>query len=418
MTKPSAPPHPVVWLILYLPFGALGGFVSVALTYLATQHGLSVSEGALLGGAQMLSQWLKWLWAPIVDVTLGPRRWYVISTAASALGVLAMAAVPLGPDTLGLLLGVIALASLVNTMVGMAVEAIIASCTPGDQVGRVSAWFQAGNLGGTGLGGGLGLFLVINLPAPWMAGAVLGVLFMLCSLALLFTPMVGRRSEEGAWAGVRGVVHDLRAMLKTKGGLLSALLCVLPIGTGAAQAVLTQAEVAERWGAGPSEVGLVQGAVAGIVTAAGCFVGGYLCQRVKPRTAYLLIGMLMAASVAVFAVCPTTVASYVVGNLGYAFVVGLAYAAFTAVVLEAMGRGSGATKYNIFASLSNFPIWWLGLVLGLAAQKLGAQHMLFVEAGFGVLGVLVFLAVARRIARSKLADSLVAPHAEAAPAAE
>src|SRR5262245_14450015 len=104
-------PHPVVWLILYLPFGALGGFVQVALTFLATQHGLSISEGALLNGAQMLSQWLKWLWAPLVDVTLTPKRWYWIATSGSALGVLAMAAVPMSPGTLGVLLAIIAVAS-------------------------------------------------------------------------------------------------------------------------------------------------------------------------------------------------------------------------------------------------------------------------------------------------------------------
>ena len=96
--------HPIVWTVLYLPFGALGGFVSVALTFLATEHGLSISEGALLNGAQFLSQWLKWIWAPLVDITLSPRKWYVISTSLSALGVLAMSAVPLGPGTLGTLL--------------------------------------------------------------------------------------------------------------------------------------------------------------------------------------------------------------------------------------------------------------------------------------------------------------------------
>jgi len=83
-------PHPVVWTILYLPFGALSGFVSVALTFEASQHGLSISEGALLNGAQLLSQWLKWMWAPLVDATLSPRRWYVISTGLSAVGVLVM----------------------------------------------------------------------------------------------------------------------------------------------------------------------------------------------------------------------------------------------------------------------------------------------------------------------------------------
>jgi len=88
-------PHPIVWLILYIPFGALSGFVTVALTFLATQHGLSITEGALIIGSQLLINWHKWIWAPIVDITLSPKRWYVISTAFSALGVLAMSATPL-----------------------------------------------------------------------------------------------------------------------------------------------------------------------------------------------------------------------------------------------------------------------------------------------------------------------------------
>ena len=64
-----------MWTILYLPFGALSGFVTVALTFLATKNGLSISEGALLNGANMLTQWLKWLWAPIVDVTMAAGAW-------------------------------------------------------------------------------------------------------------------------------------------------------------------------------------------------------------------------------------------------------------------------------------------------------------------------------------------------------
>src|SRR5262249_29772699 len=157
------------------PFGAMTGFVQIALTFLATKHGLSISEGALLNGAQMGTQWLKWVWAPIVDVTLTARRWYVLSTAASAVGVFAMAVVPLGPSTLGLLLAIIAAASLINSAVGMAVEALIAGVTKPDEIGRVSAWLQVGNLGGIALGGALGLYLITHLPRPWMGGAIMGV---------------------------------------------------------------------------------------------------------------------------------------------------------------------------------------------------------------------------------------------------
>src|SRR5688572_490530 len=94
MSHRTRVPHPVVWTLLYFPFGALGGFVSVALTFRATQHGLSITEGSLLVGAQMISQWLKWTWAPVIDITLTPKRWYLIGVGASALGVFAMSAMP------------------------------------------------------------------------------------------------------------------------------------------------------------------------------------------------------------------------------------------------------------------------------------------------------------------------------------
>jgi MFS transporter, PAT family, beta-lactamase induction signal transducer AmpG len=403
-------PHPIVWTVLYLPFGALAGFVTVALTFLATKHGLSISEGALLNGANMLTQWLKWLWAPIVDVTMSPRRWYVFATAASALGVLGMSIVPLGPKTLPLLLLIIAVASLINSAVGMAVEAILADATPPDQIGRVSAWFQSGNLGGQALGGALGLYLIVKLPEPWMAGAIMGTLFMLCCIALVFTPKTeSHHRGNGPFAAVKGVVRDLKLMLKTKGGLLAGILCILPVGTGAAQPVLTQAEVAAFWGAGQREVEILQGLLAGAVTAAGCFAGGWICNRVRPRIAYSCIGIGLALVATGMAICPATVLMYIVWSLAYAFGVGLSYAAFTAFVLEAMGKGSGATKYNIYASLANFPIWWLGLLLGLVAQRYGMRKMLLTEAVLGVLGVIVFATAVMRVRRSKLPELISEP---------
>ncbi|HSO32806.1 MAG TPA: hypothetical protein VLT33_09820, partial [Labilithrix sp.] len=186
------------------------------------------------------------------------------------------------------------------------------------------------------------------------------------------------------------------------------ILCIMPVGTGAAQAVLTQAEVAAYWGAGQREVQLLQGLFAGAVTAAGCFAGGWLCNRIRPQVAYSIIGVLLAAIATGMAVCPATVTMYVVWALAYAFGVGLAYAAFTAFALEAMGRGSGATKYNIFASASNFPIWWLGLLLGVVAQRYGMRKMLLTEAVLGVVGVAVFAVARRQVRRSKLPDDLEA----------
>ena len=57
---------------------------------------------------------------------------------------------------------------------------------------------------------------------------------------------------------------------------------------------------------------------------------------------------------------------YILFVLIYAFITGLAYASFSAVVLEAIGGGAAATKYSMFASLSNAPIAYMTLVIGWA----------------------------------------------------
>jgi MFS-type transporter involved in bile tolerance (Atg22 family) len=194
-------------------------------------------------------------------------------------------------------------------------------------------------------------------------------------------------------------------MLGTKGGLQAAILCFLPVGTGAAQGILAQDAVAKYWGAGSDEVALTQGVLSGIVTAAGCFIGGFLCRKFHPRVAYASIGVVLAMIAVAMGLAPHGPMDYVVWSMLYALGVGLAYSAFTAVVLDAMGPGSGATKYNIFASLANFPLWWLGLLLGYVAEKGGARgapRMLFVEAALGVVGVAVFACAARAIRRGSL----------------
>src|SRR5262249_20356339 len=161
----------------------------------------------------------------------------------------------------------------------------------------------------------------------------MGVLFMACCGALVFTRKVGGAAHghaapdaapEGpptsvyrtparivvAGRAVRDVVRDLWVMLKTKGGLLSAILCVLPVGTGAAQVVLTQAKVAEYWGANESHVEWVQGLLSSIVISAGCFGGGWLCKKMHPRTAYATIGIVLAVIATAMAICPASVPMY------------------------------------------------------------------------------------------------------------
>ncbi len=398
--------HPAVWTVLYLPFGAMSGFVNVALTFLATLHGLSITEASFLPAAALISQWLKWIWAPAVDVTLSPKIWYLIGTTASALGVFALAAMPMTEATLPALLAVIASTSLLRSFVGMSLEAMLAATTPPEGQGRASAWFQVGNLGGAALGGGLGLTLLEVMAEPWMAGAILATLFMLCSLGLLAVPAIAAHRSTTR-PSIRGVLHDIANLARSKGGILVTLLCFLPFGTGAAQSVLTQARVADHWHATASQVEWVQGYAGAAVTALGCFAGGWMSTRMRPRPAYVAQVLLLAAVAVAIAVVPATVTAYVALNLLYGFMYGVVFAGWTVVVLNAMGARSAATKYSLFASLSNFPTWWLGLALGYITDRHGPIAMLLVEAGIAVVAVGVFLGASRLVAGSTLPDELV-----------
>lgn len=388
--------------MLIVPFGASGGFVTVALAYLATRHGLSVEQGATLVAASIFPHVWKFFWAPVGDKTLTRKRWYLISTAAIAASLFALSLIPLNPSTLPTIWLIVLVSSFAATFVGFSVESIVAHVTPPSHRGSVSGWFQAGNLGGEGIGGGFGLWLLNHTPAPWIAGSVMALLMGACAIALRFVPEVpAERSSGSVWSAVKHVGQDLWQVIKSRNGILCAVLCVVPVGTGAARSVLTQAEVAGLWGAGEGDVALIQGFLTGGVSMVGCLTGGWLCSKaVAPRAGYAIFGGLMALVTLGMAYGPMTVPAYVGFNLAYAFVTGLCYASFSTFVLDAIGAGHAATKYNGFASLSNAPIWYTGLILAAAQTSGGAKGMLLTESMMGVGGMVLFFLVAFAVPRA------------------
>ena len=389
-------PHPVLFALLIVPFGATSGYVTVALAFLATQRGLTVNQGAQLIAVSMLPQVWKFFWAPIADTTLTRRRWYLIAAVCCAAGMFGTAAIPLGASTLKLILGLVLVTSVATTFLGFAVEAMMAHLVEPADRGRVSGWYQAGNLGGAGIGGGLGLLLLTRLPAPWETGLVLAVANLACAAVLPLLPDVTAEARDTSIGrAVRRVGSELWSVIRSRDGALAALLCFVPVGTGAAAGVLAQATVAAHWGAGSGEVELVQGFLSGIVSMAGSIAGGYGCGRFGARTSYAIFGGIMAAVTAAMAFLPATPFVYIAGNLAYSFANGLCYAAFTGFVLDAIGAGVAATKYNGYASLSNTPIWYMGLFLAAVQTSLGPRNMLLSESACGVVGILIFAAVAR-----------------------
>ena len=72
--------------------------------------------------------------------------------------------------------------------------------------------------------------------------------------------------------------------------------------------------------------------------------------------------------------------------MGYYLALGLCYATFTGFVLEIIGKGAAATKYNIFASLANLPIYLMGVLDGRISDAYGREAMLLFDGAAGVVG--------------------------------
>jgi MFS family permease len=404
------PVHPFLFTILIVPMGALSGYVSVTLGYLLSKAGIPVAAIAALIGSMFIPHILKFIWAPIVDTTLSFKRWYFLSSIITSCSIAATGIIPLKASNLALLTAIIILSNFFVTFLCMSTEGLMSYDVPEEVKGRAGGFFQAGNLGGAGIGGGLGLWLAQRTAEPWMPAVAIGGMCFLCSIALLFfkDPHVTIR-EESISKTYRNLGSDVWNTIKTKSGMLGIVLCFLTIGTGAAGGLWSSA--GKDWKASADVIAVTTGVIGGLLSAAGCMLGGWICDRMNRRYAYLLFGLLAAAVAVGMAYSPKTEYMFIVWTSIYAIVNGLSFAGFSAFTLEAIGKGAAATKYNIFAALSNSPIYLMTYIDGYAYTRWGPKGMLNTEAFFGVVAVVVFILLQAIINRKPISVTL---HADTA----
>jgi MFS transporter, PAT family, beta-lactamase induction signal transducer AmpG len=421
MSPASAAPahkaaHPFLFLVLFIPFGAVPGFLTVALAYELKKKGIDTGDIAIVVGLSYVCLLLKWLWAPLVDTLFTRKIWYIGSTLLCGLGFWLAGRAAMGQHpSLVLVSAWLTLSNFTATLLAMAVESLMAATIPDGKRGSAGGWSQAGNLGGQGLGGGLALWLVESRGfTEAQSGAALGLVCALCCLALRWVddtrPLLKVQGHVEA-AGHLGVVANLKAigsdlweLLRSRIGILALMICLLPIGSGAAQNLWSP--IAGEWHASADVVAFVTGAMSGIISAFGCLAGGWLCDRMDRKMAYCLFGFLLAVVAVGMAVCPRTAGQYTFWTSAYAFVVGLCYAAYCAVVLEAIGRTAAATKFSFLSAVSNTPIMVMTFIDGAANTRWGTNGMLWTDAWCGVIGIVVFALVAGATRRKPAAAPL------------
>jgi MFS family permease len=399
----------VLFFILYLPFGAAGGFIGGPVQRAFSDAGVTTAAIGAVVSIGLLPQVLKVFWAPLVDTILNARLWYVLATLAVAAAIAAAGALPIGRAAL-LQLTLVSLATSISaSFCGMAGDSLMAHATLPERRGAAGGWSQAGNLGGVGMGGGVGQWTANHTHSLPIAGTAVAALCLLCTLALVFAPRSTAYPRHASYLiTLKAVAQECWSVCRSRTGLMALFVLVLPLGAGGAASL--GSAISKEWRVSADLLAFVNG-LSGLATASAAIIGGFICDRMDRKTAYVLFGVLGGLIAAATVFTPRTPEWFVVFAFAYWAALGLSYAGFSSVTLETIGRGAAATKYTLFASVSNIPVWLMPAIDGWADTRWSATGLLWTELAVAVASAALYAAVAAlaRLRNGVLADASASP---------
>ena len=377
---------PFYIFFLVIPQGLSQGFVTVALPFLLTQHGFSVATTAAIVSLSVFANVWRFLWGPIVDLSLSLKKWYWIGLAISMSTLMLLCFAELTEKNCLILSILVFLSQVAGTFTLLPANAFMAKRIEEQHKGKASGWYQAGVLVGVGIGGGIGLWLAVHYSVI-IAGLGICSLSILSSLVIIVIKDIEHQKAKIIIEEIKVIGKDLIALFKVPVAIFAMALILMPIGTGAAANVW--AAIATDWKVGADTVALVTGIMSGAVSAIGCVVGGYMADKKGVWLAYFVAGSICALITMGMAIMPYQPWVYICGVLAYTFGIGLINAAFTAVILFSIGQKNVATKYSLLSSIGNIPVMYMTIFVGWAHDQYNSKIMLLTEGMVGILFVVI-----------------------------
>jgi len=389
------------WYIFFLvvPAGISMGFATVTLPYLLTHNGFSVAQTAGIVAIGVSANLWRFLWGPLADLTLSLRKWFWIGILLCTTSLLLLCFTPFTVKGSLLLTVIVFISQVAATLVLLPVSGFMAHRIVQHQKGRAAGWYQAGSLGGTGLGGGAGLWLATHYGIA-IAGIALCATCVVFALVVLLIEDVQHDKDKTIIATIVIMGKDIITMLKVPVVLFVIIMICLPIGTGAASNLWSA--IAADWKTDADTVALVTGLLSGLASVVGSVAGGYIADRWGNWVSYLGAGSICAFVTVAMAVFPYQPNVYITGVLAYAFGLGLINAAFSSVLLFAVGKKNVTTKYSLLSSLGNLPVVYMTSFDGWAHDKHNSKYMLVAEAVVGVVFVLICVITLKQMRNKKL----------------
>ena len=398
-------PHERPWLFSFLsaPAAVISiGLVGGALAYLLRNQGVGPARGASIVALLSLPHAIYFLWGPVTDFFVRRRTWLMVAAAAAAAAVLLAfhqsrlaSSWAVAFFFLSACFGVLAVAACGGMMGTLRSET---------NRRRAGSFYQSGSLAF----GAIAVFALVSLSGRLRLGSlgwIVAVLIALPSLAALAAPAQSMVSEHTARQTAVHIWHEFKTTFLNWDAIPYTLLVTFPMCSGAMLGLLPA--LAADYGVTGQQVAWTNGVGGAFLAAAGSLCAALIPIRIRAPIAYLLVGLVNAATLAVLALGPPRPMVYFAGTVLFLFTVGACYALFTAVVLEFLGGSgkSGSARYSIINSLGNLPVAYMAYLDGRSYAHWGPRAMPAADAILSAAAatlLLVHFVFSQRRKRSKL----------------
>ena len=380
------------WMFFFLHTATVWpiGVVSLALGTTLVRAGVAVHQVAAIISAMSLAFTFEFAWGPVVDSSLTRKRWSVLGAFVAFACLLAMFIVPWRTSSVSVLT-TLAFASCSGAAIALvAVKGIMAYDVPANRLGVASGFYSAGGTFGKAAAGAISLLLLAHLSSRVSAGLISIVPATLAAGLILLVGRAPVSRVSDFRSSIRASLLDLWHFVRTRKGMIIAIMCVIPFGSGPESGFI--GAIAREWSVTPNQLALISSC--GVATnIAGAVIAGWLCIRMNPWTTYISFGLAMVAMMLIFAAVPRNPVSFVSVELLYRAFSNGCYVALLGIVMTSIGKGAASSKAALMWSLTNFSVFYPTLIEGFVHDRAGTTAMLLTDASLGLTGLAILMVV-------------------------
>jgi PAT family beta-lactamase induction signal transducer AmpG len=411
--------------LLYVSEGIPFGFTSIAMVAFMRTEGISVFQIGIFSAALLVPWSLKFIWAPAIDLIKlhrygGRKAWILFCTTMMIATLIAAAQINFHAN-FQLLIAMVVLNNFFCATQDVAIDSLAVSTLRKEERAAGNGYMFGGQYLGIALGGAGAIYVL----GEWGFSAALiyvgGTLFLTWLFILFFVADPGVVRDAVHKSG--NILREVRAKVWTflkelyssffrsgKGPRIGLVFAMLPVGSMALNyAILGTIKV---------DFGLSQTQNAEITlyntlaAAAGCIVGGWLAHRfgVKRMLACFLAAtalptVVLAMQIADLGLAQVSMHSFYSIIIAHGLIYGMTFGAHKAVFMGMTNPAVAATQFTAFMAMGNVAIVYGNVWQGHVAQQYGYSTVLYFDALFMLVPLLLIPFLQDRQAGTAPADA-------------